>query len=249
MIPSDVAGLKAWYDADDITTLFQDSGATTPVAANNDPIGYWGDKSGNANHITQAGAGNRPFYKTAIAPSGNPVVLFDGSDDCLQSVAFGAALAQPNTIYMVIRTLALGSNGVYLDTDASGVNRHQINGVGDIYRLFAGDTTVSSGIAIETASFHILRVLVNGGSSEIEVDGVNTTPGDPGVSPLGGVTIAARFNNVSNINIYAAEILIYNASLSAGDKTGIYDYFTAKWLSTGPSIPVVMHHLRQQGIS
>jgi hypothetical protein len=54
----------AWYDPSDITTLYQDSGATTPVTADGDPFGYIGDKSGNGNHMVQATAGKRPVYKT-----------------------------------------------------------------------------------------------------------------------------------------------------------------------------------------
>jgi hypothetical protein len=62
----------------DIATLFQLSDGTTDVAANNDPVGYWADQSGNGNHLIQATAGSRPLYQTA-----GPGVLFDGSDDRL----------------------------------------------------------------------------------------------------------------------------------------------------------------------
>jgi len=59
------SALWGWWDASDISTLFQDSAATTPVASDTDPVGYWGDKSGNARHGKQTTAGNRPTYAAA----------------------------------------------------------------------------------------------------------------------------------------------------------------------------------------
>ena len=54
-------------DAFDIDTLFQVSDGTTPVTVATDPIGYFGDKSGNDNHATQATAAARPTYQTGPA--------------------------------------------------------------------------------------------------------------------------------------------------------------------------------------
>jgi len=52
-------------EAFDIDTLFQLSGGTTPVTVATNPIGYFGDKSGNGNHATQAIAAARPIYQTS----------------------------------------------------------------------------------------------------------------------------------------------------------------------------------------
>jgi hypothetical protein len=68
-----------WVKASDVATMFQLSGGTTAVVANNDPVGYWQDQSGNGNHVIQATAGNRPLYQSA-----GPGVLFDGSNDVLK---------------------------------------------------------------------------------------------------------------------------------------------------------------------
>jgi len=54
-------------EAFDIGTLFQLSGGTTLVTVATDPIGYFGDKSGNDNHATQATAAARPTYQTGPA--------------------------------------------------------------------------------------------------------------------------------------------------------------------------------------
>jgi len=54
-------------EAFDIDTLFQVSDGTTPVTVATNPIGYFGDNSGNGNHATQATTAARPTYQTGPA--------------------------------------------------------------------------------------------------------------------------------------------------------------------------------------
>ena len=77
----------AWFDPSDIDTLFQVSDGTTPVTVATDPIGYFGDKSGNGNHATQAISAKRPIYTEG---SGLSWLAFDGVDDAMeiQNAAF-----------------------------------------------------------------------------------------------------------------------------------------------------------------
>jgi hypothetical protein len=63
-------------EAFDIGTLSQTISGTTPVTVANDPIGYFGDKSGNGNHATQATAAARPTYQTSPDR-----ITIDGVDD------------------------------------------------------------------------------------------------------------------------------------------------------------------------
>ena len=53
----------AWYGPSDLSTLFQDSAGTTPVTTAGQPVGRMLDKSGRANHATQATAAARPTYQ------------------------------------------------------------------------------------------------------------------------------------------------------------------------------------------
>jgi len=68
----------AWYGPSDIDTLFQDSAGTTPVTTAGQPVGLMLDKSGRANHATQATAAARPTYQTGPARA-----KFDKVDDRL----------------------------------------------------------------------------------------------------------------------------------------------------------------------
>jgi len=50
----------AWFDPEDMNTMFQDAAGTTPVTALEQPVGLWLDKSGNGNHATQSITASRP---------------------------------------------------------------------------------------------------------------------------------------------------------------------------------------------
>jgi hypothetical protein len=70
-----------WWDPSDRSTLWQDQGGTIPVNAPGDPVGRIDDKSGNAVHLVQAAAAQRPTYQ--IDSNGRPYLLLDGIDDAL----------------------------------------------------------------------------------------------------------------------------------------------------------------------
>lgn len=60
-----------WGEASELTGL-----------ADADPVESWTDLSGNARHLAQGTAGNRPTFRTNVI-NGHPVVRFDGVDDRL----------------------------------------------------------------------------------------------------------------------------------------------------------------------
>ena len=81
--PDSISGLLVWLDSES-SPLYQNSNGTTAAAADGDPVGYWGDLSGNGNNLIQATAGRRPLLKTGIQ-NGLPSVLGDGTDDYLRA--------------------------------------------------------------------------------------------------------------------------------------------------------------------
>lgn len=77
-IPRTFSGLAVWFDGADLSTLRQNSNATTAATLNSDPVGYWADKSGNGRNATQATAGNRAALKNGTRNL-DPAVYFNGS--------------------------------------------------------------------------------------------------------------------------------------------------------------------------
>lgn len=56
----DSGALGAWYDINDLTTLFQDPDGRIPVTAVGQGVGFVKDKSGLGNHLYQLNANNMP---------------------------------------------------------------------------------------------------------------------------------------------------------------------------------------------
>jgi hypothetical protein len=69
-----------WLDANDAGTITKDGGNL---------VSQWNDKSGNARHVTQATAANRPTYQAA-GLNGKPAVYFDAASRYLTSAAVSA---------------------------------------------------------------------------------------------------------------------------------------------------------------
>jgi len=88
--PLDIAGLKVWLDASQITGLNDGDSVTT-----------WSDLSGQGNDVTQSTASKKPTYQTNEI-NGLPVVKFDGVDDA--SLFAGAVdMTSTYTFFTVIR--------------------------------------------------------------------------------------------------------------------------------------------------
>lgn len=60
--PGQLAGLVAWYDPSDLSTLFQDVARTIPVTAAGQSVAAMADKSGNGRHMVQTITAARPVF-------------------------------------------------------------------------------------------------------------------------------------------------------------------------------------------
>lgn len=83
--PTLLSGLKMWMAVDKLTGL-----------SDGDPVSSATDSSGLGNHATQTSTA-RPLYKTGIVNS-KPALLFDGTDDWLETPSFLAG-----TVFVVAR--------------------------------------------------------------------------------------------------------------------------------------------------
>ena len=119
------AGEKgAWFDAGDLSTLFQDVAGTIPVTAVGQFVGKWLDKSGNGNHAVAAANNNtRPIYQ--IDNEGNPNVTFTKSPTTqLFTSAINFTGTAQMTVCVGIHVTDSSSAGIpiVLGSDISSVN-------------------------------------------------------------------------------------------------------------------------------
>jgi len=107
-----------WLDPSDFSTMFQNAAGTTPVTAVGQSVRRILDKSGRGNHFTQANVANAPILQ--VDGTGRYFLLFDGSDDWLQS----AATINPGSVDKVqvfagLRKLSDGGSGAFVEVSAN----------------------------------------------------------------------------------------------------------------------------------
>lgn len=231
--PTDISGLNFWLKAD--AGLYQErtgASATTPASADSDPVGTWLDQSGQANHVVASANSKRPTLKLSVQ-NGRSVVRFDGVDDCLKLSAFGVALSQPHTMFIVFKFAdpsvaskilydarsGAGGGGNYIDTSSA-----------DVVKIYCGLAEVS--ISITTSSFGILMVVPNGASSKARANGGSeaTLASSPGTNTANGMTLGAAANETSAVCACdIGEALLFSGNLAAGDKDSMFSYLNSRW--------------------
>jgi hypothetical protein len=106
--------LGVWLDPSDMSSMFQDSAATT-AAAIDSPVGKILDKSGNGNHAVQTTAGKRPILRFS---GGLYYLEFDGTDDCLQIVS----CTLPTFIYVCVGAQATNALPFFIEQTANAAS-------------------------------------------------------------------------------------------------------------------------------
>lgn len=205
----------SWYDPSDLNTLFQDSAMTTPVTADNDPVGAVLDKSGNDHHLTQATDLSRPLYKTV---DGVSWLEFDGSDDSLLSDAL--VLAQPHDRVVAFRQVTwVSGRDLWGGLNGGAGNASRLlmdNGGGaaspDVL-AFSGSATVALTDEAEGID-QVITERWSGASSRFATDNNSYATGNPGTTAANGVVIGAFANATSNSNIRVHQFIEFDRAIT-----------------------------------
>jgi len=230
--PATLSGLIGWYDSLDLTAMAQNSDGTGAVAVG-DPVGYWADKSGGGNHVTQATAANRPTL-TAAAVNGRAALVFDGSNDNLSRASYTAQ----NSLSGLTRI------AVYSTGQASMMGR-VFSGGGDVPFQTVSSTlrstvTDGNGVSVPAVGSLPLRIyasVFDGSLPQMNIlfDNVAqaaTTIGTlPATTGAGNPTLHIGSNvGANNFNDGPiAEYIIYSRALSSGELTAVYQHLRKKW--------------------
>lgn len=219
--PSDIAGLTRWYKADALSLN------------DNDAVATWTDSSGNVN-ATQGTGANQPTYKTNIV-NGKPIVRFNGTSTRLSIGDLSALTAAEG--FIVIKTVAdpaagLSSGGLWEIGTEPFVTHFSFSADGTIYDQFgtnARKTTVNPATSL-AAAFNIYSVYSAANDWQSYLNGVSlfstavNTAAFTATATLGSDTAATNF-----LSGDVAEFILYNAKLSAGDRTNVLSYLTSKY--------------------
>jgi hypothetical protein len=170
-----IGGLASMFSAGELgflyfpaitTSVSQDAGGATPVAANDDPVGRFADMSGRGNHCTTATSTLRPLWK---ANSGKPYLNFDGTDDNLLNsfnTTDAGTLAAAFNGTTSSRTAIAGGGGITgsrrcrLALGAAGVASFDFNTAGQV--VGAVDLRSTDHVLAMTWGGGVLRCYVDG---------------------------------------------------------------------------------------
>lgn len=213
--PTNVPGLALWFKADGGTDGVSDA----------DPVSTWTDASGNGRHLTGTTT-TRPLYKLAIAPSGLPVVRFDGVDDNLVTSAF--AWSQPVTHFVVCQYTAAFDGTHRGISDATSGSYTLLNYRGGSTTMGMYDSGAGLGSSATTPeSWHVWTFTHNSTSSFMRAESSQIGTGDPGNPAISGFTLCGT--EPASVDI--AEVVIYDRVLTESEMVSVENYLNAKWLT------------------
>jgi hypothetical protein len=250
--------LKNWYDASDVTTLWQDTAGTTAVTASGQTVLLWKDKSVNGNHLSISSGG--PAYTTGVMNS-LPIVRFSGNK--LANLAPSMGNSTNNFTVIGVFTVASNNNwdnwlnwgngtgdlAVYLDGGA-----RTGGSVGSMEFAYNGGTGAYTAASVTAQPAFLFVGGVNQASSpslfSIWKNGTAETSRNPtGVTaPSTSLTHfligpTSGTSQVTHGDI--AELIVVNTgtnTLADSDRQYIEGYLANKWWGSGSSNPLPSGH-------
>ena len=195
--PASIAGIKAWWDFSDISTLYQQASPTAlPVTADGQTIAVVTDKSGGGNELEQNTASYEPTYKTGII-NGKSVARFDGVDNFLDATTVGADTSWTFFIVAQKRSAVTGSSQGLFPVAASAniITNSTIGaGTGLIWRNNSGSNAVAiSGTSSPTNVNVIVGVVTSATAMGFYVNGgTSVGSSDPHDDVVHGYGVFAR---------------------------------------------------------
>jgi len=209
----DSCDCEFWFDGLDAITF----------TLNGNKVIQWDDKSGFGRNVLNGVDATRPTYD----PVTGRVTFVTANSTFLQSAAFGAALTQPNTIFIVYKITGALADAEIVFTGLAANGRNQFGYSGSFFNMRAG---ISINNGATDANDNIHTVEFNGANSNYWLNGVLSISGNAGADPLDGSTIGANRTVASNFaDCQIMEVFGYNCLITAEERNALTAYLNAKW--------------------
>lgn len=235
--PDQVTGLTTWLTPDSYTI-------DTTLGTNT--CSSWNDISGNNNHAVQATKDSQPLIIPNII-NGNTVLRFDGTNDWLDVAAgFAAPFGNTHSLFMVYRLtnidadeeaiLRINETGGALGLFIYRAATSNFQGIG--YRVVSSATYPNNAVAASNNLTQLVSVIKNGTNLQLNIrstssnwvdtktDATIYTPNATGSLARSASGFPQRYAQVE-----LAEIIQYNRTITAAEKTSIESYIRRKYNS------------------
>lgn len=228
--PSDLTGLVAWYDASQLTGLVDGAQVAT-----------FTDYGGSSRHLAQSTATKRPTYRTAVTPTGKPVVRFDGVDD-LMFVNFGVTVNVGTVLFVASMGGQVGA--VLLDRGSFASERVVVGAVNlnTTDAVFMGNdlsTAAPAWTGNRPYSMAVFAGVIDGASSQARRNGVLEDTGQANASTARGLTLGGRYSNDRFMAADVGEVIYYDRTLTSTEIADVEAYLRDKWLGA-PVVPITV---------
>lgn len=250
--PAAIAGMSLWLDADDITTLYQDSAKTTQVTSSLDPVGCWADKSTNGWDFIQSDAAKKPTYVT-YQMNNKSVIKADGTEVLANAPNTNWTFLHDNTastVFIVYRVDAGGADEKIIFGTADAVSteigvkiytKENTTGCGIWYRNGTSSTWQhNSKFPVDTPSLVSIQhdPYRTGNDFELHnnmqlVNSYSSTSYTPSSSaPTYPAGLFGPGTDVGEFVGGIAEVIVYDSYLSESDRDFVATYLSRKWRLT-----------------
>ena len=220
--PPVTTNLQLWFEAE--TTTGVDGAA----------VSSWPDKSGLGRDLSAASSGAAPTMRRN-AVNGRAALEFNGTTSLMKTYSSTFTLSQPNTFFIVYRSLDANTSSRAFVFDSRNSSARQVfgkSGLGQL-RLYANADLDAPAVTYPFAGYKIYAGVFNGTTSSLYENGAQITQGYAGGSAQIGFTVGG-LNSSGNdgydlTHSLVAEILYYNGVLSTSDRNAVADWLNTKY--------------------
>jgi len=225
VVPGGVsAGLTLWLDADDASTLYQETGCTNQANAG-DGVGCWQDKSGQGHDVTGTAE------PVVVADDLNGRTVLDFAGDSLVTAGGGQITTNSGyTKFAVVQFDGTGSNNII--SSSPGTHAFWGNGGTQISMWHSGTFITSANLG--TAQYQIgtgRYGVPDGETNVINVDGAEAASNNTtrNFTATGQITRIGSHGTGNNLNGQLAEAIIYDRALTDDEIDAVECYLSGKW--------------------